>query len=94
MALQQRGQPLDIYLVTEALGAAYSWAFTPQNILSGIRESGIYQFNTGIFTEEDFLSIYVTGLPTENPQKILQKFQKVDKSFDFKIYWLKNVWNY
>lgn len=47
------------------MGIAYPRAFTPQNILSGFRKSGIYPLDTAIFTDDDFLSAYVTDRVTE-----------------------------
>lgn len=66
-----RGKTFDIYAVAEATGIAYPKAFTPQNILSGFRKSGIYPLDTEIFTDDDFLGAYVTdripgSQPTEN----------------------------
>ncbi|KAJ4428125.1 hypothetical protein ANN_24139 [Periplaneta americana] len=55
-----RGKTFDIYAVAEAAGIAYPKAFTPQNILSGFRKSGIYPLDTEIFTDDDFLGAYVT----------------------------------
>ncbi|KAJ4435413.1 hypothetical protein ANN_18028 [Periplaneta americana] len=63
-----RGKTFDIYAVAEAAGIAYPKAFTPQNILSGFRKSGIYPLDTEIFTGDDFLGAYVTDrIPSSHP---------------------------
>ncbi|XP_054722826.1 uncharacterized protein LOC129232748, partial [Uloborus diversus] len=57
------GKTITIYNVAELAGIAFSLAFTRSNIQSGFHKSGIYPFNKEIFTEEDFLSAYVTDRP-------------------------------
>lgn len=57
------GKTITIYNVAELAGIAFSLAFTSSNIQSGFHKSGIYPFNKEIFTEEDFLSAYVTDRP-------------------------------
>lgn len=64
------GKTFDIYSVAEALGVAYPRAFTPQNILSGFRKPGIYPLDTGVFTDEDFLSAYITDRPIESQTSV------------------------
>lgn len=54
------GRPLTIYEVAECLAKSFPLAFTPRNIQSGFRTTGIWPFNSNIFTEEDFMSSYVT----------------------------------
>lgn len=62
-----KGNTFDIYAVAEALGAAYPKAFTPSNILSGFRKSGICPFDPDIFTDDDYLSAYVTDRDVQQP---------------------------
>lgn len=54
------GRPLTIYDVAGCLGKAYPNAMTPRSIQSGFRVTGIAPFDTNIFTEDEFLSSYVT----------------------------------
>lgn len=54
------GTPLSIYDTAENFGKAYPRAFTPTNIQSGFRVSGIWPFNRDIFTDDEFLSSSVT----------------------------------
>lgn len=61
--LQHPGSPLTIYHVAECFGKAYPLAFTPSNIQSGFRVSGIWPINENIFGEDEFLSSYVTDRP-------------------------------
>lgn len=62
------GNTFTIYSVAEALGIAYPRAFTPRNILSGFRKSGIFPLDPEIFTEDDFLGAYVTDRIIEEHQ--------------------------
>lgn len=69
---QNPAKTITIYEISELLGKAFPKAFTPQNILSGFRVTGIYPFNKDIFTDDEFLSSYVTDRPlvTEtNPER-------------------------
>lgn len=61
--LNNKGKTFDIYSVVEALGTAFPRAFTPSNIISGFRKSGIFPFDEAIFTDDEFLSSYVTDQP-------------------------------
>ena len=54
------GQPITIHNISQLIGLAYPLAFTPNNISAGFSVSGIYPFNPDVFSEEDFLSSYVT----------------------------------
>ena len=54
------GQPITIHNISQLIGHAYPLAFTPKNISAGFSVSGIYPFNPDVFSEEDFLSSYVT----------------------------------
>ncbi|CAH2089142.1 unnamed protein product [Euphydryas editha] len=61
--LQHPGTPLTIYNVAECFGTAFPLAFTPSNIQNGFKISGIWPFNDNIFSEDEFLSSYVTDRP-------------------------------
>ena len=56
--LRHPGQTITIYDVAENLGLSYPQAFTPGNITSGFRVSGIWPFNRHIFGEDEYLSAY------------------------------------
>ncbi|CAG4997620.1 unnamed protein product [Parnassius apollo] len=68
---QNPGKTITIYETSELLGNINT-IFTPLNVLSGFRVNGIYPFNKDIFTDDVFLSSYVTDrlLVTEtNPER-------------------------
>lgn len=54
------GQPITIHDISQIVGKAYPLAFTPKNIIAGFEVSGIYHFNSNVFSEEEFLCSYVT----------------------------------
>ncbi|CAH2088095.1 unnamed protein product [Euphydryas editha] len=60
------GRPLTIYDICGCLGKAYPSAMTPRNIVKSFEITGIYPFNSEIFTEDDFLSSYVTDRPEDS----------------------------
>jgi hypothetical protein len=57
------GRPMVIHDVAEVVGMAYPLAFTPKNITAAFRSTGIFPYNPNIFTDEDFMSSYVTDRP-------------------------------
>lgn len=63
--IENPGVPVTIYNVAEIVGKAFPKAFTPTNIISGFRATGIWPFNREIFTESDFLCSSVTNRPYE-----------------------------
>lgn len=64
--LAHPGRPLTIYDICSCLGKAYPSALTPRNIIKGFEITGIYPFNSEIFTEDDFRSSYVTDRPEDS----------------------------
>ena len=56
-------QPITIHDIAQLVGNAFPLAFTPKNITSGFRVCGIYPFNANIFSDDEFLSSYVTDRP-------------------------------
>lgn len=54
------GRPLTIYDLAGCLGIAYPNAMTPRNIQKSFSVTGIFPFNPDIFTEDEYLSSYVT----------------------------------
>lgn len=65
--LAHPGRPLSIYDIAGCLGKAYPSAMTPRNIVKSFEVTGISPFNRDIFTEDEFLSSYVTDRP-EDPE--------------------------
>ena len=57
------GQPITIHDIGALVGKAYPLAFTQRNIVAGFSCTGICPFNPNTFTDEDFLSSYVTDRP-------------------------------
>jgi hypothetical protein len=57
------GKTLSIYEVAQMVGRAFPLAFINSNILSGFAASGIYPLNEDIFSDDDFLSSYVSHRP-------------------------------
>lgn len=58
--LSHPARTMTIYEISGCLAHAFPLAFTPRNIESGFRVTGIWPFNSNIFTEEDFMSASVT----------------------------------
>lgn len=52
------GVPMTIMNIASCFGTAYQAAFTPKNIASAFRETGIWPFNKDIFTADDFDGIF------------------------------------
>lgn len=61
------GKPISIYDVAEISGIAYPLAFTPLNIQSGFRVSGIWPVNENVFQEHEFMGSSVTDRPYDDP---------------------------
>lgn len=57
------GKALSIYEVAQMVGRAFPLSFTSSNILSGFAVSGISPLNQDIFSEDEFLSCYVSDRP-------------------------------
>lgn len=58
--LNHPGRTLTIYEIAECFGNAFLLVFSKRNIESAFRVTGIWPVNVNIFTEDDFLSSYVT----------------------------------
>jgi len=65
--LENPGKPMTIYDMAGRVGRAFPLAMTHTNILAGFRVSGNYPFNRDIFTDDEFLSSYVTDRPISVP---------------------------
>lgn len=74
--LNNKGKTFDIYSVAEALGTAYPRAFTPNNVLSGFRKSGIFPFNEAVFTDDDYLCSKNKNQKKKSLRKLWTKSKK------------------
>lgn len=63
--LSHPGRPISLYDVAEIVGKAYPRAFTNSNICSGFKVTGIVPLDENIFTDDEFLTSYVTDRPCE-----------------------------
>lgn len=63
------GRPMTIYDIAGCLGRAYPTAMTPRNIQKSFEITGICPLNSEIFTDDEFLSSFVTD--RENPDNNL-----------------------
>lgn len=61
--LSNPGKPMGIYDVAEIVGKAYGKAFTIENIVKGFTVTGICPLNENIFSDNEFLTSYVTDRP-------------------------------
>lgn len=61
--LENGGRPLTIMQLAKCTGKAYPHAFTPSNIQSGFRVSGIWPLDENIFGDDEFMSSLVTDRP-------------------------------
>lgn len=61
--IENPGKPMTIYDIAGNLGKSFQRAFTPENIISGFKVSGISPLDPEIFTDDEFLSSYVTDRP-------------------------------
>lgn len=59
-------ETIDIYKIPQLTATAFLRAFNPVNIQKGFKCTGIWPTDSNIFTDEDFLSSYVTDRP--NPE--------------------------
>ena len=60
---------MTIYDIVANLGIAYPRAFTPQNIISGYKVSGIYPYDRDFSVKMSSWGAYVTGRPIPPPEE-------------------------
>ncbi|XP_044757612.1 MFS-type transporter clz9-like [Coccinella septempunctata] len=65
------GKTVTIYEVAEFVNPAFSESFTISNICKSFKKTGIYPFNTNIFTDEDYLPSSITERP--DPTSIINR---------------------
>lgn len=61
--LSNPGKTITIYQVGQFVKEAYLYALSPNNVTQGFRKTGIYPLNSNTFSDEDFLSSFVTDRP-------------------------------
>lgn len=75
--ISNAGKTITIYDIPSLVNTAFSSAMTPKNIVAGFKSAGIMPFNPEIFTDDDFLSSFVTDrqppTSTEEPQPSTSK---------------------
>ncbi|KAJ8896127.1 hypothetical protein PR048_001470 [Dryococelus australis] len=62
--MYNKGKTFDICTVAEAVVVAYPRAFTPKNFCLGM-----FPLHSGIYSDDDFLSAYVTDRNIEKPSE-------------------------
>lgn len=68
--LTNPGKTVTIYQVAQFARDAYLAAFNMPNIIQGFIKTGIYPLNSKIFTDDDFLTSYVTDKPDPTSFKV------------------------
>ncbi|XP_045457548.1 MFS-type transporter clz9-like [Melitaea cinxia] len=61
--ISQPGKTVPIYEVAQFANTAYVAAFSMENVIAGFQKTGIHPFNKNTFTEDDFLTSFVTDRP-------------------------------
>ncbi|CAD6230309.1 GSCOCG00006748001-RA-CDS [Cotesia congregata] len=74
------GNSLTIYHIPKIVANSLPLATTATNITNGFKKSGIYPFNSNIFTEEDFSPAFVTDRPEPAHVERQQLEQQPDTS--------------
>ena len=70
-----------MYSITELLGKAYPKAFNPENIISGIRASGVYPTNRDVFKDYQFFLSYVSDrMPTTSSKALTREVSMLSAS--------------
>lgn len=76
--LQNKGVPLTIYDVAGCVKIAHDRAMTPSNIAAAFKKTGIFPFDSNIFTDDDFMVSEVTNRPApENSTTSSALFQEM-----------------
>lgn len=58
--LNNPGKTFSLFHIPKPLNFAFTNSMTPRNITSAFKITGIYPMNSNIFTDEDFLTNFVT----------------------------------
>jgi len=67
--LANPGQTITIYKIAKLAGVAFPKAFTPITIKSGFRVSGCFPIDRDVFSDDEFLTSYVTDRPIPNTEQ-------------------------
>jgi len=67
------GKPMTIYEVGQCVVQAFPIAFSANNIQAGFRVSAISPFNNQVFTDDEFMTSYVTDRPECEPSAVSVK---------------------
>ena len=67
--MRNPGKPMTIYDIAENLGEAFPRVFTPENITAGFKATGIWPFDWDVFSDDEFLSAYVTDRPPPHDEQ-------------------------
>lgn len=67
------GRTISIYDVATLFGEAYPKAVSPENVMNGFKCTGIWPLNQNVFSEDDYLSSYVTDRPYVQPESLEQE---------------------
>ena len=59
--------PMTVMIIAQCFGNAYGKAFTPTNILSAFRATGIWPFNRNVFSQAEFAAANVTDREFASP---------------------------
>ena len=73
------GKPMTIYEVGECVAQAFPRAFSANNIQAGFRVSGISPFNSQVFTDDEFMTSYVTDRPECQPAVSVEDRQQTNE---------------
>ena len=72
---------ISVYNIAELLGKAYPKAFTPENIISGIRASAVYPTNRDVFKDYQFFLLYVSDrMPTTSSEALTREVSMLSAS--------------
>lgn len=67
--IRNPGRTISIYDIAACVAVAFDRAMKPETIKSGFKKSGIFPFDDQVFTEDDFLSSYVTDRPSASTER-------------------------
>jgi len=82
--------PMTIMNISECLSDAYFQAFTPKNVLSGFRATGIWPLNQSVFFDDDFAASNVTDreFPPAQSSEVDTTLSTEGKGFSFCVFFL------
>jgi hypothetical protein len=77
--------PMTIMNIAGCFSNAYFQAFTPKNVLSGFRATGIWPLNRSVFSDANFAASNVTDreFPPANSSEVDSNFNTGGQGFSF-----------